>query len=284
MFDKPLKAYSNTTRRTGFGALILVIAGFSLFSTISYSPKLSSKTTNPALQRRQKALSFPQIYAADGILNCGSPLQPDQCTTASAASVSFSTTEETFPVHIASLFEYAVGTGAWEQLNAGPTITFQLDATVAFNVTYQVTIPPTPLFTRVATATNSYSPVISPTSALPASSSQSTTPTPKPTMRAIRRSYQFNLCDGVAPSHDFVSKSLVDVCRFVANAQQWFVSLRPSGTAAYLPCWPGYIVQTLIAIIDILAIVLPLRFPLTIESSIFSTPRDKEDPCVWHCT
>jgi hypothetical protein len=255
MFDKALKAYSKTTRRTGFVALILVIAGFGLFSTISNSPQSPSKTTNHALQRRQNALSFPQIYAADGILNCGSPLEPDKCIPASAASVSYSTTEQNFPVHIASLFEYAVGTGAWEMLNAGPTITFELDATVAFNVTYQVTIPPTPLFTRIATATNSYTPVISPTSALPASSSQTTALGPKPTMRAVRRSYQFNLCDGEAPSHDFESRSLVDVCRVVASAQQWFVSLRPSGMAAYLPCWPGYVVQTLIAIIDILAIV-----------------------------
>jgi hypothetical protein len=91
-------------------------------------------------------------------------------------------------------------------------------------------------------------------------------------MRAVRRSYQFNLCDGEAPSHDFVSKSLTDVCRFVANAQQWFVSLRPSGTAAYLPCWPGFVVQTLIAIIDLLAIVRPPKYLINNRIKPFSHP------------
>lgn len=259
MFERVRKG--NTALRNSIVALLLVIGGFSLFS-ISHHSKTSSITPT-TLERRQNSATFPQIYAADGILNCGSPLQPDQCTIAPPSSVTLSETEQGFPLHIASLFEYSIDNQVWSLFSSlGPTLTFAFDTTATFNVTYQVSVPPTPLFTRIS-ATNSYSPVISPTS--PLMGAATTTTGPKPTMVVRRSTYQYNICDGEAPSRNFVTRSLTDVCKFVANAQQWFVSIRPTGNAAYLPCWPGYVVQTLIAIIDILAIVPSNLTKLTLE-------------------
>jgi hypothetical protein len=76
-----------------------------------------------------------------------------------------------------------------------------------------------------------------------------------PTEKLGARAYDYNSCDKVPPSHDMVSDSLADVCHFVANANDYFVSLQPISTAAYLPTWAGYLIQTLSALMELRSIV-----------------------------
>jgi hypothetical protein len=67
----------------------------------------------------------------------------------------------------------------------------------------------------------------------------------------IRRSYDFNNCLDQLPSHDFVTNSLPEVCHFVANVQDLFVSLAPT-SAAYTPSWASYFISTVILVIQVI--------------------------------
>ena len=79
-----------------------------------------------------------------------------------------------------------------------------------------------------------------------------------PPSKLRSRSYDYDSCDNVPPSHDLSTNSLTDVCHFVANAQNYFVSLVPISSAAYLPSWVGYLIQAFAALIEIWSIVLIL--------------------------
>ena len=59
-----------------------------------------------------------------------------------------------------------------------------------------------------------------------------------------RRSYDsgYDLCLGVPLGEDFKTNSLSNVCNFVSNANDSFVSLAPTA-AAYMPSWLDYLVS-----------------------------------------
>jgi len=229
-------------------ALTLIVTGFSalLFHNSKISSFRNYMPTTTTFRGRQDILYFPQIYVANGILNCGGPLVPDKCSLCSPTSFSLSTTQQVLSI---APFNYSIEDQNFPLFQDYPTATIPLDTSLSFYVTYQITFAATPLFSRI-TATNSYFPSIAPTPLVTTSS---------PAAKAVRRSYDFNLCSGQPPSHNFVSGSLTDVCRFVANAQQWIVSLRPTSTSAYMPCWTGYFAQVLISVLNLVIIVSSFR-------------------------
>jgi hypothetical protein len=73
--------------------------------------------------------------------------------------------------------------------------------------------------------------------------------------KLVLRSYDYDRCYDVPPSHDMVTNSLIDVCHFVANAENYFVSLKPISSAAYMPSWVGYFWQALQAFTELRSIV-----------------------------
>ena len=108
------------------------------------------------------------------------------------------------------------------------------------------------------TATMSYSSLArraKPVSTPSAEQSRSPQPTANEVLEYAKRSYDYDVCDGVPPSHDFVSNSASEVCHFVANAEKFFVTLQPTA-AAYMPSWGGFIVQVGVAIWNLLSIVI----------------------------
>lgn len=243
MFDKIRKR--RTLHRTSLLVLMLIVTGFSSF--MFYNSKILSfrntMATGNTFKHRQDTLRFPEIYVANGILNCGGTLVADQCSLCSPTSFSLSTTQQIFSVP----FNFGIENQNYQLFQDYPTATIPLDVT--FDMTYRISFTPIPLFSRVI-ATNSYSPSIVPISLVT---------TPSPAVKAVRRSYDFNICAGKPPSHNFVSGSLTDVCRFVADAQQWIVSLRPRAPSAYMPSWTGYFAQFLISILNLVVIVGSFR-------------------------
>jgi hypothetical protein len=208
---------------------VLSVTAFIWYSLFTIY-KLPSSVPS-ALTRRDT--SFPAVYLADGILNCGVQLVPDQCVPL-PTSYTFSTNaQQTF--FISAPVWYSVDDFYWNTTKY-PVVTIPINTTVVMPATYRITLTPTPSYTRIV-ATNSYAPSITIPPLLP-------------------RSYDFNPCEKTPPSHDFVSRSLSDVCHFLANTRDYFVSSRPR-ESAYLPSWPGYLVQILISILNIFGIVAP---------------------------
>src|SRR5579859_1382831 len=69
-----------------------------------------------------------------------------------------------------------------------------------------------------------------------------------------KRSYDYNYCDASPPSHDFVSNDAVEVCHFVANIKNRFVTMNPT-SAAYMPSWGGFVIQVAVSVWNLLSLV-----------------------------
>jgi hypothetical protein len=220
---------------------------------------------------------FPVIYVGQGLLDCGAPLVTDQCSTY-PLNYSISTGQQTFSIHASYLF--SVNT-TYSILSNNATVTLPIDGHLALSGTFQVTITPTPPATRVALET-SYTPTISPAAAASANLLPRASPYPTNIPRnnqPLKRSYDYNICQGGPPDHRLLTRSLVEVCHFVANAKNYFVSLRPNTDAVYLPSWPGYLIQTVLCFMYFFCIVKPTpTIKLIIESSLLPKLRSKTVP------
>jgi hypothetical protein len=259
----------------GVGLLVAMICltGHSMFN--SYDMNVLSLRDNEAIvpdthQYRRDMPTFPLVYVADGILQCGGLLVADRCSANPTTSYSQYTTNE--PFHISERHDHVLLYQEQYNLFVLPfsivTIIVETDFTVP--ATFQIGITPTPLSTRIIMQTT-YSPSISTTTASISLSQVRLATTTSSNPALPRRSYDFNPCQDGNPTHNFVSSSLEDVCRFIANVQQYFVSSRPAAVSAYLPCWPGYLVQAFVSILNLFQIVSYPRDPgLTCSIKAFS--------------
>jgi hypothetical protein len=253
-----------------FPAVMILVTGYTMFRVYDNEPQHVSdyEASSNSHPHKRSTPIFPLVYVADGILECGASLIADQCSANPTTSYSLFTPHPTF--HISDQYEYSLLNGEQNEwfLVDNPILTFIIDTSVAFELpatTIQIALTPTPESTRIIKQT-AYSPSIS-TSEVWDSPMQ--TPTATSSFRnpkLAHRSYEFDPCDGTRPSHDFVSTSLDGICHFIANVQQYFVSLRPAAFSAYLPCWPGYLVQVFIAVLDLFQIVMTVTESLLIIS------------------
>jgi hypothetical protein len=241
------------------GAFLLTIVGVFAFSRV---PLLGGRLpTGSHIHPRDG--QFPVIYVGKGLVDCGSPLVKDQCS-AFPLITTVSTGNKAFMIHATSLLSINA-TG--DLFKNNPIIAIPIDGSLTLSGTYQLTITPSPASTRILIQTSYSASIVSPstlevpTKISPRLDVSSPTTDPKKLPRGlqrVRRSYDYNSCDDDPPNHDLVSTSLTDVCHFVANAKQYFVSLRPSTNAAYMPSWTGYLIQIILTIINLRGIVSDL--------------------------
>ena len=107
---------------------------------------------------------------------------------------------------------------------------------------------------------------------VPAAASSTPSPTTHVTKRTAeinqhlpalaRRDYgsTYDICLGIPPGQSLKTNSLVDVCDFVSNANDSFVSLAPT-PAAYLPSWLDYLVSFLAVSISLVCIKISPSVP-----------------------
>ena len=196
--------------------------------------------------------SVPVIYVAGGMVDCGGALLSDVCfaqpnpnivavfpgvTTALTWGAGYPTSLSQFPTNTGDLelivpmigFIMPTGTLLTLETNYSPSIV-PTDIPQSHQTSH--------LKARSATSHNDY---------------QKPSPIPRGT-KIQGRSYNYDSCANLPPDHDFVSNSLTEVCHFVANAQAYFVSLKPT-PAGYLPAWGGYLVQVVVSAWNLISIV-----------------------------
>jgi hypothetical protein len=245
--------------------------------------------------------SFPVIWIASAIVQCGAPLMRDICSTSFNNSV--------FPVSRASIDEdIRSSQSAYSHIITETVITTTLEQYVTMttcddgpmtSLQFISTVTSTQLSTIYSAqsfavtssspyATTSFSTTHVFVSASRISEERSyepsllyTTGPPSPggipgegllprhdtlldnstsigryDINLVRRTvYDYDPCSNEPPSHDLATNSLTDVCHFVANAQDYFVTLQPISSAAYLPSWLSYVIQTIEAGVEIWAVV-----------------------------
>jgi hypothetical protein len=242
--------------------------------------------------------SFPVIWIASAIVECGAPLVRDICSTSfnntivpiSQASVaedvraSQSVYSQIITKTVVTTLEEYVTSATCDD---GPMTSLQVISTVTstqlstiysaqlFNVTLSSKYTTTSFSTRTVFVSasriseeRSYHPSLLYTTGPPSPGGipgQGLLPryhtilgnsTLRYDMSLARRAvYDYDSCSDVCPSHDLATNSLIDVCHFVANAQNCFVSLQPISSAAYLPSWLSYVIQTIEAAVEIWAVV-----------------------------
>jgi hypothetical protein len=261
---------------------------FALPPTVLSLPQLTASlstiTTTTAAQSFNTT-SFPVIFVASAIIDCGAPLMRDVCSTiipdsifladagnrtkgchhkGTNTQVTTSVCTSNFTIFqivtwsdCANMTQAAVSTVMYTVVS---TLVASQKTTMALPVvTHTVSVFSTSIGSDIVTRIiweTSYTPSLIHTTGplLPGPNLKRDIPsTPIATLAA--RSYDYNSCDDVPSSHDMVSNSLADVCHFVANAEDYFVSLQPISTAAYLPTWAGYLIQTLSALMELRSIV-----------------------------
>jgi hypothetical protein len=220
---------------------------------------------------RRHAQGDPVLYVTDGILDCGGPLIADQC---SLRPVSYSTS------YTRQAFDVAETLLLGEQYrNYLPSYYYDFQipftTTLVLSATYRLTLTPTPRY-NISVATDQYTPSIYPTNV----------PNPTdPTRITARSPYKGiqtqpsdgdNPCTEQRPSDDSKPNSLIDVCHWLANTKQYFVSLRPRADSAYLPSWPGYISQMFISSLNVLGIVLSFRNSLMVRIKLLAKQQGQE--------
>lgn len=243
--EMPVKSTFRCRKRTVAAMALTRLAVVSIFTAqaLAYAPYLSS-----ALNKRD-AFPFPQIYIGQRLLDCGSPLIQDQC---SFYPLNYSITTGAQYFSVSAPLLYSIN-ATYSIVANNPTITIPIQGWLTLSGTYEFTITHTPPATRVAMVTD-YTPSLGTGTVGP----QVTSPPMLPrNMREVKRSYDYDVCGGQPPDRRLVTRSLVDVCHFVANAKSYFVSLRASTDAAYLPSWPGYLAQALFCAMYFFCIVSP---------------------------
>lgn len=250
---------------TKFGAstmawgIIVAYLAFPVFGSLPLS-SLLLYDENRLTNSKRSGDSTIAVYLNTGILNCGAPLVQDGCV-AQPTNYSVTSILQTFTVQ-------ATATGYFDPYSfdlysiafgySNVSIAMPVTTTFVTSATYILTITPTPAYIR-SEATDIYEPSILPASTPLAARRNIHVPSPTSTVSpggALRpRSYDYNPCDGAPPKQDFVSGSLTDVCHFLANIEQYFISLRPRSPAVYLPSWPSYLTQAVISLLDLSNIV-----------------------------
>lgn len=238
------RCYSNMSKMLLFGLLFLSQASTFTLNDKNIPPNLKVRDTN----------SFPMIYVGQGLVDCGAPLIKDQCSTY-PVNYSITTGQQTFAVHASDL--YSIST-TFSIVAGNPTI-IPINGYVALQGTFQITVTHDPPATRVVVAT-SYTPTISHVlTAAPVSSPQPQTTAAPNIPRNIqpirKRDFGYDICQGQPPSWRILTNSLTEVCHFVANAKNYFVSLKPSSDAAYLPSWTSYLFQSFLCVMYFFCIV-----------------------------
>lgn len=225
---------------------------------------------SPSIYRRD-TVSFPAVYVGQGFLNCGAPLVSDQCSTY-PLNYSASMGQITFSIQAVSLT--TINT-TYSILSDNPQVTIPIDGYLALSGTFEVTLTSTPPAVRISLET-SYTPTVTPAGTATATQLVPRAPLPTNIPRNLqpqKRSYDYDVCLGTPPDANLLTTSLVEVCHFVANAENYFVSMRPSSAAAYLPSWPGYIMQTVLCFMYFFSIVIPNHMcHADLESSILTGP------------
>jgi hypothetical protein len=199
--------------------------------------------------------TFPMIYIGPRLLDCGAPLVQDACSFY-PLNYTMTTGQQYFLIQASYL--YSINT-TYSIVAHNPTITIPVETWMVLSGTYLSTVTHGPPATRVAVNT-AYTPSLE-NAPLTIQQPQITTPPNIPrNMMPVKRALDYNVCDEKPPYWRVLTRSLVDVCHFVANAKSYFVSLRPSTDAAYLPSWPGYIVQSIFCGMYFFCIVRPPKF------------------------
>lgn len=259
-------------------------------ATVSPSVPVSSTTT-----AKFSPTSFPVIYVASAVVDCGAPLVRDICSTSVFNSL--------FPVSAAAATQQLVTTRTsrvttetvtsivtvYQMLPSSScmtgnqtivsTVSYTLVSTMDVSQVSTIFLPSshnslsafstsTSLSITRLSEERSYKPSLIHTSGppLPQVIFKRDIPSTPASPKLAPRSYDYNPCYDVPPNHDMVTNSLTDVCHFVANAQNYFVSLVPISSAAYLPSWVGYLWQTVQALIELWSIVKFVGNELTLTS------------------
>jgi hypothetical protein len=191
------------------------------------------------------AYTSPQIWVAQGQVDCGPSLFSNPCTSVQYSSTTFWTDDSS------QLEEYVYSTYYYTTTDTIPSDRY---SPIILSQQFTSTTPVTNTlnarsFNNKNNTPRTMSPRISAAPVLP-------TATPVvPITTAARFEMQndiqlgrrsldasYDLCLGIPPGTNLETNSLVDVCNFVSNANDTFVSLAPNA-AAYMPTWLDYMMS-----------------------------------------
>lgn len=214
----------------------LAVFGLIFCSSATYGQALTIATSN-----------FPAIYVAGGSVYCGSSLLPDICSQLPDLPIN------SLLRNVTTSITYVTQSQVSATQVVGTYTTYYFPV-VAITGSFQLPL------TRIALET-AYTPTVIATENLPQTTTFTTNhqkarrSVPLTDYRYQRRGYyDYNSCTGDTPNHDLVTNSLSDVCHFVANAQSYFVSLRPT-SAAYMPSWLGFVFQIIVSAWSLISFV-----------------------------
>src|SRR5277367_2515331 len=192
--------------------------------------------------------SFPQIWVAEGLVECGAPLVADPCSITFTSELPI-TSIKTGPSATTTIITEST-------ILLGSRISSNTYTPIISVTTYSTPRSEGNTMTTLARRAHIKIPAMNTSAVTRASSTDDTLTVVTASYRLLvdkvnvlmmtttfmRRSYDFDNCIGRFPNHDFVSNSLSDVCHFVANVQDWLVSLAPT-SAAYMPSWLSYLIS-----------------------------------------
>lgn len=211
----------------------------------------------------------PQIWVAQGTVDCGPPLFSNPCT-------SLQYTATTTWVDPSSETEYYIYSG-YSYTTVGPNSSDRFNPVVV----------PTKFVSTSFPKVNSPGAGFYPRNHIPRTAAATASSTPSPTTHISKRTPETNqhfpvlarrdygstydICLGIPPGQSLKTNKLADVCNFVSNANDTFVSLAPT-VGAYMPSWLGYFVSFIAISISLLYIKISPSAPyFTTHMSVHET-------------
>ena len=223
-----------------------------------------STTTNSA-----DTYNSPQIWVARGMVDCGPPLFSNPCT-------SLQYTATTTWVDQSSETEYYIYSG-YSYTTLDPNSSDRFSPVVV----------PTKFVSKNFATVNTPGAGSYARNYVPRTVATTASSSPSPTAHVTKRTPQINehlpvlarrdygstydICLGIPPGQSLKTNKLADVCNFVSNANDSFVSLAPTD-GAYLPSWLSYFVAFIAVIISLLYIKISPSAPyFTTHISVHET-------------
>lgn len=200
----------------------------------------------------------PQIWIAQGMVDCGPSLYPNPCTSSQY------TTTTTWVDGSSETEYYIYSSYYYTTLDSISSDRFNpVVIPTKFVPTNSATvIVPSALFDDRNHVPRTVAPAASST---PSATNHIPKRTPEinqhlPVLARRDNRSTYDICLGIPPGHSLKTNNLADVCDFVSNANDSFVSLAPT-PAAYLPSWLDYLVSFLAVSISLICIKISPSAP-----------------------
>jgi hypothetical protein len=217
----------------------------------SLSPRATFRVVPVASSTNSaSAYTSPQIWVAQGQVDCGPSLFPDPCTSVQYSSTTFWTDDASQLEYYVYSTYYYTNTDTIPSDRYSPIIlSQQFTSTLNARSLDEQNNTPRTMSPRISVAPvlPTVTPVVSTTTAAPFKMQND--------IRLERRSLDtsYDLCLGIPPGKNLETNSLVDVCNFVSNANDTFVSLAPNA-AAYMPTWLDYMMSFIVISVSLIFI------------------------------